>query len=171
MSGGRRGFALLLLLIAVREGTGRAAKVQEPGDLAAGTAQRSGQVTYTPEPAVVPAGKRAMIEVRLRIANGFHINSHRPKGDLLIATAAVWEPGDTRVTVGEVEYPPGAVYRFANDPTETLDVYTGAVVLRVPVTASAGEHALRGSLRYQACDDHACYPVKRLPLTVAFTAR
>ena len=68
-------------------------------------------------------------------------------------------------------------FHFASDPgdaevpTETLDVYTGAVVLRVPVTAAAGEHVLKGSLRYQACDERACYPPKKLEISVPFTAR
>ncbi len=144
------------------------------GDLQAGverSAKAREYVSYAAEPAMVVAGKRSVLEVRLRVAEGFHVNSHTPKSDLLIPTMVKLESSDAAVKVGEVEYPAGTSYRFAADPGETLDVYTGAVVLRVPVTAAAGEHAVKGSLRYQACDQKACYPPRTLALEVPFTAK
>jgi len=39
------------------------------------------------------------------------------------------------------------------------------------VVAAAGEHALDASLRYQACDNAACYPPRNLPVKVLFTAK
>ena len=53
----------------------------------------------------------------------------------------------------------------------TLSVYTGEFAVRVPMTAKAGNHELHGSLQYQACDRAACYPVKKLPLDIVFTAQ
>ena len=154
---------------------------QQLGDLQDGAVRAARQqretVTYAPEPAVVVAGKRSVVEIRLLVAAGYHVNSHAPKSDLLIPTAVTLEAGDAAVTVGAVEYPAGNRYRFTSDPGdptavgETLDVYTGAVVLRVPVTAAAGEHVLKGVLRYQACDQRACYPPRSLALLVPFTAR
>ncbi len=141
------------------------------GDLNGGARAHRDFVSYAAEPATVAAGRRSVVEVHLRVAEGFHVNSHRPKSDLLIPTAATLAPGDAAVTVGDVEYPAGTSYHFAASPGETLDVYTGAIVLRVPVTAAAGEHTLKGSLRYQACDQQACYPPKVLALAVPFTAK
>ena len=144
------------------------------GDLQGVPAQAGRQreyVSYAAEPAVVAAGKPASVAVRLRVAEGFHVNSHTPKSDLLVPTAAKLEAGDAAVRVGAVEYPAGESYRFAADPGEALDVYTGTVVLRVPVTAAAGEHVMKGSLKYQACDQRACYPPKTLALQVPFTAK
>ena len=128
-------------------------------------------VAYVAEPESVIAGKRSVVEVHLRVMDGFHVNSHTPKSELLIPTAAKLEPADGTVKVGEIEYPKGVSYSFAANPGEALDVYTGAVTLRVPVVALAGEHSLKGSLRYQACDQRACYPPKTLTLEVPFTAK
>ena len=145
---------------------------QEIGDLGKTPArgQRGSFVSYAAEPATVTAGKRSIVEVRLRVTEGFHVNSHRPASELLIPTAATLA-GDAGAVVGEIEYPAGTSYTLASDPGTKLDVYTGAVVLRVPVKAAAGEHVLTGSLRYQACDKAACYPPKTLALAVPFTAK
>jgi len=37
--------------------------------------------------------------------------------------------------------------------------------------ATAGEHTVVGSLRYQACDNASCYPPMTVPVKVFFTAR
>ncbi len=148
---------------------------QQFGDLQGGGARAGRQqreyVTYAAEPAVVVAGKRSVVEVRLLVADGYHVNSHAPKSELLIPTVAKLEAQDAAVRMEPVEYPKGVSYSFATDPGEVLDVYSGAVVLRVPVVAAAGEHVLKGTLRYQACDQKACYPPKTLVLMVPFTAR
>ena len=75
------------------------------------------------------------------------------------------------VQVETAQYPAGKPYTLALDPSQTLDVYTGEFAVRLPVVAKAGSHELHGALRYQACDRAACYPVKRLPLDVVFTAK
>ena len=145
---------------------------QQFGDLQGGAARQQREVvTYAAEPVVVMADRRTIVEVHLVIAAGYHVNSHAPKSELLIPTVAKLEPQDAAVQVGAVEYPKGMSYSFATDPGEVLDVYTGAVVLRMPVTAAAGEHVLKGTLRFQACDQKACYPPRTLALMVPFTAR
>ena len=148
---------------------------QQFGDLQGNAAHAGRQqreyVTYAAEPVVVAAGKRSIIEVHLLVADGYHVNSHAPKSELLIPTTAKLEPGDAAVRMEPVEYPRGVSYSFAADPGEVLDVYSGAVVLRVPVVAAAGEHVLKGALRYQACDQKSCFPPKTLALVVPFTAR
>ena len=127
-------------------------------------------LSYVAEPAVVAAGRPATVEVHLRVRDGLHVNSHKPKSDLLIATVATLA-GDDGVKAGAVEYPAGVSYSFASDPADVLDVYTGEVTLRVPVVAAKGEHALHGTVRYQACNDRSCFPPKTLVVEVPFTAR
>jgi hypothetical protein len=63
------------------------------------------------------------------------------------------------------------MYSFSFDPTEKLDVYAGDFTMKLPVVAAAGEHTVSGVLRYQACDNAACYPPKTLPVQVLFTAK
>lgn len=127
-------------------------------------------LAYVAEPAVVAAGREAVVAVHLRVRDGLHVNSHRPKSDLLIPTVATLA-GENGVRVGAVEYPAGTSYSFAADPADVLDVYAGEVTLRVPVVATKGEHVLRGTVRYQACDDRSCFTPKTLEVQVPFTAR
>ena len=129
-----------------------------------------GHVTYVAEPESVPAGKAGFLELRFKVKDGFHVNSHTPKSELLIPTQIALQPA-SGVKVGEVVYPAGTAYSFSFDPKEKLDVYTGEFVVKVPVVAAAGEHAVAGSLRYQACDHAACYPPRSLAVQAIFTAK
>ena len=42
--------------------------------------------------------------------------------------------------------------------------FTVAVLVRPLHTVLPGKYMLRGELKYQACDNAACYPPKRLPV-------
>ena len=128
------------------------------------------RVTYVAEAQAVAAGKRGVLEVRFRVDDGFHVNSHTPKSDLQIPTAL--ELGAASgVKLIAAEYPAGKEYSFAFDPSEKLDVYSDSFVVRVPVVAVAGQHELKGELKYQACDKAACYPPRTLPVDVVFAAK
>ena len=127
-------------------------------------------VQYAAESQVVPAGKRAVLELRFRVVEGYHINSHTPNSELQIPTVVESLAG-SGVKVLAAEYPAGKPYSFSFAPDEKLDVYQGDFVVKVPVVASAGAHELKGILRYQACDTAACYPPKSLPVDVLFTAK
>ena len=127
-------------------------------------------VAFAAEAQTVAAGKRAVLELRFEVLPGYHVNSHVPRSELLIPTA-VELPEGNGVTLGKAVYPAGVAYSFAIDPTEKLDVYEGGFKVLVPVTATAGVHELKGSLRYQACNNAACYPPKMLEVDVLFTAK
>ena len=114
----------------------------------------------------VAANKAALLTLRFHIADGFHINSHKPLSELQIPTSLRLEPVSGVKLRGE-SYPAGQPYKLADD---TLDVYTGFVEVTLPVVAARGTHTLTGLLRYQACDRAACYPPKTLPLSVVVTA-
>ncbi len=134
------------------------------------SAKATGYVTYAAEPQTIKAGKTGILEVHFRVREGFHVNSHSPKSELLIPTAIKFQPVDG-VKAADVVYPAGTEYSFSFEPKEKLDVYTGTFTIKLPVTAAAGEHTVDGSLRYQACDSAACYPPKTLPIQVIFTAK
>jgi hypothetical protein len=127
-------------------------------------------VMYVAEAQTVAAGKKAVLELRFRVDDGYHVNSHTPKSELQIATALSLGVSDG-VKVAAMEYPAGKEYSFAFDPSEKLDVYSDDFVVRVPVVATAGPHELKGELKYQACDKAACYPPRTLPVDVVFTAK
>ena len=127
-------------------------------------------ITYAAEQQVIPAARKAALDLRFQVNPGFHVNSHTPKSELLIPTSLTLQPADG-VKAGPLDYPKGQEYSFSFEPGEKLDVYSGAFTLKLPVEAAKGDHTLQGVLHYQACDNAACYPPKSLPVTVSFTAR
>ena len=151
------GFSLLLLLQLL------------PWQAAQATAD---PVVFTgPAQVSLVRGKPEVIELRFRIRDGLHINSHAPRDKSLIRTELiVAEPAG--LDVQAVDFPPGAEYASRAFPNEKLSVYTGEVVLRARVTATvAGQHPLAGALRYQACDADTCFPPKRAEMTVEVMAQ
>lgn len=127
-------------------------------------------VTYAAEAQTVAAARRGVLELRFHVADGFHVNSHTPKSEMLIATVLTLEAADG-VKAGVLEYPAGKPYAFSFDPTDKLDVYAGDFTVKAPVVATAGEHTVAGSLKYQACDNASCYPPMTVPVKVLFTAK
>jgi DsbC/DsbD-like thiol-disulfide interchange protein len=159
-----RAFALVALLMPAGSNFAQA------GDLSASTAKPKSYVIYAAEPQTVKAGKRSLLQLHFRVVDGFHVNSHTPKSELLIPTKISLGPV-AGVKTEEVTYPAGTAYSFSFEPNEKLDVYSGAFTLELPVVAEAGSHTVDGTLRYQACDNAACYPPKSLPVQVFFTAK
>lgn len=143
---------------------------QQIGNLDAPVAKPKSYVVYAAEQQSVAAGKRSVLELHFRVVDGFHVNSHTPKSELLIPTRIELQPA-VGVKAEAIEYPAGTSYSFSFDPTEKLDVYSGDFTVKLPVVAAAGAHTVDGTLRYQACDHAACYPPKSLPVQVVFTAK
>ena len=98
---------------------------------------------------------------------GFHVNSNKPKSEFLIPTALKVNP-PTDIIIGKVIYPAGEDKSFPFSPDEKLNVYTGDfsvdVVVRPLASVIAGKYAVHGELKYQACDNAACYPPKKIPV-------
>ncbi|HEX2916892.1 MAG TPA: protein-disulfide reductase DsbD N-terminal domain-containing protein [Edaphobacter sp.] len=127
-------------------------------------------VSYQTDQQDVKAGKREVVELHFRVADGYHVNSHTPKSELLIPTALKLDPA-AAVKASAAEYPAGSLYSFSFNPSEKLEVYTGDFIVKVPVVAQPGAHTVTGILHYQACDKAACYPPKSLPVQIAVTAK
>ncbi|HMF53980.1 MAG TPA: protein-disulfide reductase DsbD N-terminal domain-containing protein [Edaphobacter sp.] len=142
----------------------------QQGDLSAPAARLKQYITYAAEEQTVAAGKKTVLELRFHVNEGFHVNSHTPKSELLIPTKLTLQP-EGGVKAEAAQYPAGTSYSFSFQPGEKLDVYTGAFTVKIPVVADAGSHTMTGVLRYQACDNAACYPPKSLPVEVAVTAK
>jgi hypothetical protein len=113
-------------------------------------------------------GKPATASLSFNVANGFHVNSNKPKSEFLIPTALKIEPA-TDIVIGKTIYPEGQDMSFAFAPDEKLNVYTGDFKVDVVVHPlhfiQPGKYVVRGSLKYQACDNTACYPPKNLPVS------
>jgi len=119
-------------------------------------------------PAVsVKAGGSVPVEFPFDVAQGFHVNSHQPTSQELIPTQIAFNaPSD--LVISAVQYPVGTLMAFPFDPSTKLNVYGGRFVIRAKVLAPAkvgvGAHTIHGELSYQACDNRACYPPKKLPV-------
>jgi hypothetical protein len=118
------------------------------------------------------AGHEQVVELRFRVDEGYHINSHTPKDELLIPTVLKLDSGGRKgVDVRSEEYPAGSSFRLQIGDGETLDVYQGEFRVRVRMIADPGSSTLTGALHYQACDNAACFPPRTLPVQVAVNAK
>lgn len=109
-----------------------------------------------------------VVELRFRVDEGYHINSHAPMDDLLIPTTLKFAPG--AVKVAGTEYPKGEIIKLTGNG-EGLDVYQGEFKVKLRVVAPRGFSTMTGTVRYQACDNNACFPPKTLAVKLAVTAK
>jgi hypothetical protein len=115
-----------------------------------------------------PRAAQTMVSLIFRVPGGYHINSNTPKSEFLIPTALKMDL-PTDIVLGKIDYPAGEDASFPFSPDEKLSVYSGdfTIVLGVhPLkTVVPGKYEMHGVLRYQACDNSACYPPKNLPVS------
>lgn len=132
------------------------------------TTDPNARVTFEPLDTVsVPMGKSTPVTFTFHIKQGFHVNSHQPAEPELIPTELKFSPPEDLV-IAKVQYPAGVLTSFPFDPTTKLSVYSGDIVIKAALLASpkatAGNYTVHGELKYQACDNNACYPPKKLPV-------
>ena len=133
------------------------------------------QVTALPtEPVAVAPGSSVRVELRFRVTPGFHINSSKPRSEFLIPTRLKLVP-PANLAPGPVVYPEGTDLSFTFSPKEKVNVYSGDFTLRAelraPGSAQPGNYKVQGELRYQACNDLACFPPVKLPVEFEVTVR
>lgn len=128
------------------------------------------RVTVDDTSQTIVAGKPAWIELVFHVAPGFHINSHLPHDELLIATSLDIRESPSYHVQQEI-YPSGEPLRLNLGAGETLSTYAGDFRIRVEVIATKGESALVAFLRYQACNTASCFPARNLPVHVSLVAR
>jgi Disulphide bond corrector protein DsbC len=163
--------ALLALLFAgtVRAQSGKTAPVVTPlGDAplapAPAPAGKAPSVVIAPVPLVTaPRAAQTMVNLDFRVPHGYHINSNTPKSEFLIPTALKMDL-PTDIILGKIAYPDGEDLAFPFSPDEKLNVYTGdfriVVAVHPLLAVTPGKYVMHGVLRYQACDNSACYPPK-----------
>jgi len=136
--------------------TGGATEIPEPKEL----------VKIAVAPVHVPAGGSARVSVALQIATGWHINANPAANENSIATEVAIASA-AGLSAAPPVYPSPKVEKLSFDP-EPLLVFDGATTVPLSVkaaaTATTGAHTLKGSIRFQACNDQVCLP----PATLAF---
>jgi thiol:disulfide interchange protein len=112
--------------------------------------------------------QQTMVDLNFRIPAGYHINSNTPKSEFLIPTALKMDL-PTDIILGKIQYPAGEDASLPFSPDEKLSVYSGDFTIAVAVhpmhSVVPGKYEMHGVLRYQACDNAACYPPKTLPVS------
>jgi cytochrome c biogenesis DsbD-like protein len=121
-------------------------------------------VVIAPVPLVTaPRAAQTMVNLDFRVPHGYHINSNTPKSEFLIPTALKMDL-PTDIILGKIDYPAGDDLAFPFSPDEKLNVYTGdfriVVAVHPLLSVTPGKYVMHGVLRYQACDNSACYPPK-----------
>jgi len=164
----RTGLVVLGLMLVLGAWAGAVAQGISFGDA---PAAKKGHVVLLSDGVDVAAGKVQWVELRFRVDPGFHINSHAPKDPLLIGTALKLDTGHG-VDVQGMDYPKGAAFQLGQGKdAQMLDVYQGEFRMRVRLIADPGNTTMSGTLRYQACDDAACFPPKNLDVKVAVNSK
>ncbi len=125
-------------------------------------------LTVVPQPTVkVSKTGTATITLKASLPTGYHANTNKPTEEYLIPMTLKWTGGPLQME--SIEYPKGGLekYPFSDKP---LSVVTGEFSIttkfKVPAGAQTGPGAQVGTLRYQACDNKACYPPKNVPVNV-----
>lgn len=135
--------------------------------------------TVTPKVTAAPIAKvtvtqggKGKVEMMFRVKPGFHVNSHKPSSELYIPTTVLLDV-PTDVSVAALHYPDGEMLSFPFDPDTKLSVYTGDIAVTGTVLAAKstpkGTYRVHGNLRYQACDNRACYPPSTVPIAFDVT--
>jgi DsbC/DsbD-like thiol-disulfide interchange protein len=118
----------------------------------------------------VPRTREFQLAVVVDIASGYHMNSHKPLDSYLIPTTLTPEL-PAGFTLVDTIYPSGKNLKFPFSPDKPLNVYTESVTVRLRLTAgesaALGDTSIPMTLRYQACNNSACLPPVKIPVTAS----
>ncbi|NBT59075.1 hypothetical protein EBT16_09860 [bacterium] len=126
----------------------------------AGTAvSTESYVTIGKVPAVVLKQGRAVDAlIPATVLKGHHIQANPATLPNLIATELTMEPMEG-LTIGKITYPKSKPWKLKTAST-VIQTYEGEVTLKVNLTSAGlkpGNYEVKGSLRYQACDERNCF--------------
>ena len=104
------------------------------------------------------------------VLKGHHIQANPATLPNLIATELTVEPLEGLV-IGKMTYPKSKPWKLKT-ASKVIQTYEGDVVLRVGLASSAlkpGNYQVKGSLRYQACDEKNCFFPTAAPIVIPIT--
>ena len=122
-----------------------------------------------PQKVVAKRGASAQAKVSVELQPGYHVNSNTPSEDYLIPLKLTWTPAALEPAGTVYPKPKMEKYQFSEKP---LSVFTGNFELvssfKIPAGAQRGPGILLGKLRYQACNNNACFPPKTLEVRLPY---
>jgi uncharacterized protein YyaL (SSP411 family) len=115
------------------------------------------------------ADAKQLIELTIRIPDGWHINAHSPGSDDLIGTEMQLASESSGWKLAPVTYPDAKLQRlgFSSEP---LALYTGQIKLQAlaeRIIEPAGPSPLHLRITLQACNQQVCLPPDRVDLWLA----
>ena len=116
-------------------------------------------VTATAKVKTPAKDKQIDVEVKVKIAEGWHINANPAGQDNLIPTTITVRK-DASVEIVDVKYPKGKSAQFAFS-TEALNVYEGTFTIFLKLKRKSNTHVKKNTstilkLDFQACSDTEC---------------
>ncbi|MEW8382983.1 MAG: protein-disulfide reductase DsbD domain-containing protein, partial [Candidatus Thiodiazotropha taylori] len=107
------------------------------------------------------AAEQTLLNLKIQIPDGWHINSNQPSGKDLIATRMSLAEQSNGWQMGPVTYPKGKQQKLAFQQ-QPLSVYGGDISLQTLLKQIDGDHpgstTLPVELQLQACNDQVCLP-------------
>jgi len=162
-----------------RDGAGGATNTPAASSATATPTPTTAQATTAPADVVTAsadavelrAGGAGEASVRLRIAEGYHVNANPPSDKFYIGTQLTVAP-QAGIEPGRPVYPAALNKKFGFSP-KPLAVYEGDAVIKLPLRANAsaakGRHDLPAKLRVQPCNDQACLQPRDIQTTIPVT--
>jgi thioredoxin:protein disulfide reductase len=115
-------------------------------------------ISASVHPKKVSPGETFELRLHVTIDKAYHINAGRSEFDIPVELDLDQVKG---VTYLPTMYPPSKMKIFSFSPDE-VPVYEGNILIvqkgEVAADVPAGAIELKGTLRYQACDDESCFP-------------
>ena len=111
-------------------------------------------------PDKIKKGRSVRATVVMDIPQGLHVQSNKPLDKFLVPTKLAVET-PSGMSVGPISYP-RPLMRKLKFSKGNVAVYEGKAMIRfnvtVPANYSGGSGEIKGKLRFQACNDEACFP-------------
>jgi len=121
------------------------------------------RMSCEPTTVTVPSGVSATLNVKMRSAKGWHVNTHTPGNEYAIPLS--FKSLDENVSIS-VAWPSGEVITSAG---EQIEVYGGSVVLPITVTTNGNASGpIKLMVTWQACNVDSCLQAEtsRVPCTI-----
>jgi thiol:disulfide interchange protein len=116
----------------------------------------------------VRQGSTFQAAVVMDIGSGFHTNANKPLDANLIPTKLEL-PTIEGISFDAVSYPKGESEKFSFSDQPLL-VYSGHIIFKFTAHAAAnlpiGAQSIKAKLKYQACNNQACFPPKTVEVAI-----
>lgn len=119
---------------------------------------------------VLKQGQSADVSIPATVLRGHHIQANPATLPNLIATELFVEPMEG-LAIGKMTYPKSKAWKLKTANT-VIQTYEGDVVLKINLASTGlkpGNYQVKGSLKYQACDERNCFFPTAAPVVIPVT--